>query len=87
MSCRPTQPWRCPVCRTRRASFTSLLEHQRGAGHQAPCGCPGYHHPHRPGSPCCDQHPEAALRRALRAGETIDWLQVAADRAWDAWPP
>jgi hypothetical protein len=44
---------RCPDCRTRRASFVSLLAHLRKTRHRAcDCGC-GRPYPHRPGSRGC----------------------------------
>lgn len=46
---------RCPGCRTRRATWQSLLAHVANTGHKA-CDCGmGYHHPHRPGSRGCAQ--------------------------------
>ena len=63
---------RCPVCRTRRASFTSLLAHQRAAHHDQPCRCGGYHHPHRPGSPLCDSAPYVRRNRARAAGASAE---------------
>lgn len=76
--------YRCPVCRTRRASFTGLLAHARQWDHRAACTCGGYHYPHRPGSPCCEKNPVAHVNTALRAGAELDPLEVAAERAWYA---
>ena len=56
---------RCPACRTRRATFTALLQHVKHSGH-AVCRCGGYHYPHRPGSGCCMQSPMGAIRAAER---------------------
>lgn len=58
---------RCPVCGTRRRTAKQLLDHFRTSGHK-PCTCGGYHYPHRPGSPYCDQRPESGVLRALRDG-------------------
>lgn len=74
--------WRCPVCRTRRVTFLSMLQHFSKWGHGAACKCGGYHYPHRPGSPCCESNPLAHVHRALRAGETIDPLDLAVEIAW-----
>ena len=44
---------RCPECRTRRATFTSMLKHVAETGHKV-CDCgQGRHYPHRPGSAGC----------------------------------
>jgi hypothetical protein len=59
---------RCPVCRTRRKTFSGLLKHQQAAEHTGPCTCSGYHHPHRPGSPCCTTNPYVRTHQAIRAG-------------------
>lgn len=59
--------YRCPDCRTRRTSFVHLLRHQREHKHGV-CRCIGYHYPHRPGSKCCDLHPQAVVHRARREG-------------------
>lgn len=73
---------RCVVCRTRRATFKSLMEHMKATGHKKPCTCSGYHHPHRPGSPCCNQNPLSMYFLAARAGEKIDPLDLIAEKAW-----
>lgn len=73
---------RCKVCRTRRATFTSLLRHVKESGHRKPCQCSGYHYPHRPGSPCCDQDPRAPYMRAVRAGE-MDMADALIEMAFD----
>lgn len=65
---------RCAVCRTRRATFASMLAHRHAAQHVGPCTCPGYHYPHRSGSECCDAHPYADYNRAKRAGAKGDDL-------------
>lgn len=61
--------FRCQACRTRRTSFTSLLEHQRVKGHRL-CTCGGYHYAHRPLSPFCVQNPMSDVRIAEREGVT-----------------
>jgi hypothetical protein len=66
---------RCPVCGTRRRTLQQLIGH---ADH-TPCTCGGYHYPHRPGSPYCDQGPESGVLRALRDG----WAPTA-DELLDA---
>lgn len=74
---------RCPGCRTRRASFTSLLKHVAASGH-AVCHCGGYHHPHRPGSPCCEVNDWCAVRQSQRRGDPLETqMGIAADLAWD----
>ena len=60
---------RCLACRTRRATFTSLVAHVKYSGHK-PCTCGGYHYPHRPFSRFCDQNPMADVWRARRDGAT-----------------
>lgn len=46
---------RCPGCRTRRATFVSMLKHVDKTGHKV-CECGhGRHYPHRPGSGGCVQ--------------------------------
>lgn len=59
---------RCIVCRTRRATFAAMVEHTTESGHRRPCRCGGYHFPHRPGSPLCEQHPYVRRNRALSEG-------------------
>lgn len=73
---------RCPVCRTRRVTFTGLLDHAKRWGHRVACTCGGYHYPHRPGSPCCEANPLAHVNAAIRAGVPVDPLELAAERAW-----
>lgn len=63
--------YRCPACRTRRASLLVLLQHMATHEHAA-CTCGGYHYPHRPGSPCCELNPMVTLHRALRTGGATD---------------
>lgn len=63
---------RCVVCRSRRASFRSLLDHQRASGHLRPCCCSGYHFPHRSGSPLCDAAPYHRAARARAEGASAD---------------
>lgn len=64
---------RCPACRTRRATFVSLLSHVKHTGH-ALCACGGYHFAHRPFSRFCDQNPMADMWRAERDGATDQQL-------------
>ena len=72
-----TQPYRCPECRTRRASFKSLIDHVAKTRH-ALCRCGGYHYSHRPGSPYCETNPLSAILMADRYGATEgDLLRVA----------
>lgn len=60
--------YRCPACRTRRRSPQLFTQHLLATGHKL-CNCGGYEWgPHRPGSPCCDQHPAGAVHKALRQG-------------------
>lgn len=67
---------RCPVCVTRRATRVSLMKHQEASGHYHPCTCPGYHFPHRPGSPRCDENPyrryHCARTEGCSAEEQLD---------------
>lgn len=62
---------RCPDCRTRRATFVSMLKHVAETGHKH-CGCGGYPWKHRPGSPCCEQNRLATLHRAEREQTLTD---------------
>jgi hypothetical protein len=74
---------RCPGCRTRRATFASMLLHIRATGHDL-CNCGGFHFKHRPGSSCCERNPWAALCQAKRAGAPLnEQLDIAADLAVD----
>lgn len=57
---------RCPGCRSRRASFVSLLAHVKQSGHTL-CKCGSYHYPHRPRSGCCEKNPMGLVRSAERA--------------------
>lgn len=59
---------RCVVCRTRRTTFSAMAAHSLLTGHHKPCVCSGYHHPHRPGSPCCDDAPYPTASRARAYG-------------------
>ena len=79
-----TQRFRCPACRTRRTSFVALIEHCKDHGHKV-CGCGGYHHVHRPGSPYCEQNAMSAVRIAARQeGITLAELQeIEVDCAWE----
>lgn len=65
---------RCAVCRTRRVTFASMLAHKQAAQHGGPCTCYGYHHPHRPGSACCNANGYAEFNQAKRAGAKGDDL-------------
>lgn len=60
-------PVRCPDCRTRRASFVSMLKHIDATGHST-CTCGGYHYPHRPGSTYCERNPLSGAWLAQRYG-------------------
>ena len=64
---------RCPDCRTRRTTWSAMQRHIVRTNH-AHCQCAGYHFKHRPGSPCCDSHPDAAIHRAIREGDTEAWI-------------
>lgn len=75
------QPYRCPVCRTRRKSFMALVQHCIDHGHRV-CTCGGYDYPHRLGSPCCDAHPMAPVYRAMRAKEDFDLEEIEMDCVW-----
>lgn len=73
---------RCPACRSRRATFTSMLAHTQATGHKL-CGCGGYHYPHRPGSAYCTTNPNASYNLALRAGEPPEVLDdIVIEAAW-----
>jgi len=77
--------YRCPQCRTRRKFWVDLVEHTRTAIHGV-CRCGGYHYPHRPDSPCCEDNKLHVLNSAIRAGATraeiedirltlaVDWI-------------
>ena len=65
--------YRCPQCRTRRATFVGILDHIEKSGHEL-CGCGGYHYPHRPNSPLCDRNGMATYNRAVKAGATEEEL-------------
>lgn len=58
---------RCPECRTRRKDKLSLFRHLVASQHKT-CDCAGYHFPHRPGAPCCEQARYPTMNRARRAG-------------------
>lgn len=73
---------RCPECRTRRATFTSLLKHMEETGHK-PCGCGGYPYPHRKNSPQCESHPMAPYHQAAAQGATSEELEdIEMDIIW-----
>lgn len=63
---------RCPVCRTRRATFVALAAHKADHTHWAPCNCVGYHHPHRPGGGACVRAPYHRLADARRRGASAE---------------
>lgn len=65
---------RCLVCRTRRVSFASMVDHERASGHKGPCLCGGYHYHHRPGSPTCWTNPYNRTAAARREGVSGDDL-------------
>lgn len=82
--------YRCPACRTRRVSFTTLVKHVHNTGH-ALCRCGAYHYAHRPGGGCCERNPMGALHASRRAGASQDdLLDLAAELAWETpgktWP-
>lgn len=59
-----------------------LLLHCAAHDHRV-CSCGGYHYPHRPGSPCCNENPMAPLHRAMREGaEDIDIEDIEMDCVW-----
>ena len=73
--------FRCPACRTRRKDYDLFTQHLKDSGHRA-CDCGGYHH--RPGSPCCVQHPFAALDEAKRRGDDMGTLMdIFIDTIWE----
>ena len=75
---------RCPECRSRRATYQSMLAHIKATGHKL-CTCGGYHYAHRPGSPFCQANPCAAYYHAWRAGEPQEVLdEILLDTAWSA---
>jgi len=75
--------YRCPACGTRRTDWRLMLAHRAASGHK-PCNCGGYHYPHGPRSPCCEQNPKSLLMQAHRAGSNKEvLLTLAADWAWD----
>jgi hypothetical protein len=75
--------YRCPECRTRRTDFALYVLHCMRCPRKT-CACGGYHHPHRPGSPCCVHNPLGTLHAAARAGESADvLLDIAADIGFD----
>lgn len=63
---------RCKICRTRRATFAAMVEHEKSSGHRRPCTCGGHHFPHRPGSPLCDSNPYVRRNRAIAEGASPD---------------
>jgi len=65
--------YRCPECRTPRKSWDLFVKHCLTCPRKT-CSCGGYPYTHRPGSPCCEQHPRATLYRAERAGATPEQL-------------
>lgn len=68
--------YRCPECRTRRASYKTLMDHIASSRH-ALCKCGGYHYAHRPGSPFCECNPLSAILLADRYGsDASDLLRV-----------
>lgn len=85
--------FRCPGCRTRRATWGGLHRHIEASGCEV-CRCGGYHYPHRPGSPCCKLNPNSAVHDAMRSGATDEDLwEIQLDTVWhgagrplDSWP-
>ena len=79
--------YRCPQCRTRRATFVGVLNHMEKSGHEL-CGCGGYHYPHRPNSPLCDRNEMATYNRAVKAGATEEeLLDISIDMLLEAIDP
>jgi len=75
---------RCPVCRSRRSTFSLMQKHIAASAHTL-CNCGGYHFAHRPGSACCDLNPSSVYLQASRAGASDDDLmEIAADLALNA---
>jgi len=73
---------RCPECRSRRATFTSMLAHVQASGHKL-CRCGGYHYAHRPGSPFCYENPMAPALHASRAGSSAEEvMEIMVEIAW-----
>lgn len=64
---------RCPACRTRFATWVAMKEHVEKTGHRL-CLCGGYHYPHRPGSPQCEENPMAAYNIAKAQGASDEEL-------------
>ncbi len=65
--------YRCPHCRSRRATWHSLTKHKRKTGHRA-CDCGGhghYHFAHRPGSPYCVHNLMGDVNAAISAGTDL----------------
>lgn len=62
---------RRPQCGTRRPDYRLLLQHCATHDHKL-CDCGGYHFKHRPGSPCCNKNPMAAVHQALRDGASVE---------------
>lgn len=76
--------YKCSRCRTRNVWPKALAAYKRGRRCKAcgyarfyvdkervnrkACRCDGYHHPHRPDSPCCVSNPQHLANRARRAG-------------------
>lgn len=63
---------RCPACRTRRATFTSLLAHTKATGHTwCQCGGPAFSgglSKHRPGTRYCQHNRFGHIHLAERYG-------------------
>lgn len=82
--------YRCSRCRTRNTFRRAIGDYVRqrkcrdcGHGHfyidrervnRKPCHCSGYHYAHRPGSRCCESHPQVDAHRARRAG--VDEIDI-----------
>ena len=76
---------RCPQCRTRRATYSSLLTHVLKSGHKQ-CDCGGYHYKHRPGNPLCKENVFSSIRHAMLVSDLTDGevLDAMAEILWDA---
>lgn len=69
--------YRCPSCRTRRKSYSVLLDHIAKSGHRT-CNCGGYHFPHREGSKFCNANPIAHIYLCERyGGKSEDMIRAA----------
>lgn len=77
--------FRCPECRTWRATYKAMQDHIKKHKH-FPCTCGGYHYKHRRGSPYCEHNPRAAFLHAARAEDLNDeqLMELLIDIIWDS---